>query len=398
MIKYLNPRLLTILVMITIAILVIVFLTWRPLKVDVAQRENNIPIQVFGLGTVEAKILSEIGFEVGAKLMQLSADQGEFVKKGDILARLNNIEQQARLSKARAGVDHSQANMNMADVATEKARAVLAQKQQVNRRKQALLKQQTISIEAAEESQLEVDVAKAELAVSISDVAVARAALEDARAQFEFDQVLLDQHVLKAPYDAVIVKRHVELGAVLNAGKALFTLVAPDTVWVLAYIDEVRSGQIRLGQSAEVHLRSLPRQVFKGRVSRIDIESDRVTEERRVYITCENCPETFHLGEQAEVIITTSVLEQALMVPEKAILDFNGKQGMVWTVEDGILHLRPVKFGHRSLNAMHEITDGLPQNAHVVINLTAGLKEGRSVKVTQTSKVIQPSGKKDERQ
>jgi HlyD family secretion protein len=362
---------------------VLVFIFARPLPVEVAQPVENVSVQVFGLGTVEARILSKVGFEVGAALVELNADHGNRVKQGAVLARLHSAEQEARVAKAEAGVVNAEAAVRMVEAAVGKARAVLAQKQQTNKRKQALVARQTVSVEAAEESQMEEDVAAAELTVAISDVDVAKAALEDASAQYELEKVLLNHHILRAPYDAIVVQRHKELGAVLAPGEALFTLIAPETVWALAYVDESRAGDIRLGQRAEVRLRSLPRQLFAGHVTRIDIESDRVSEERRVYIACDQCPESFHLGEQAEVFITTAVLDRALLVPETAVDGFDGTHGTVWTVEDGELHRRQVVFGHRTLDSRLEIIEGLPEGARVVSIPRPGLREGRAAKILE---------------
>ena len=359
------------------------FAFMRPLPLEVARPVENVPVQVFGLGTVEARILSKIGFEVGAALVELNADHGDRVKEGDVLARLHSGEQHARIAKARAGVVNAEAAVKMVEAAVGKARAVLAQKKQTNKRKQSLVARQTVSVEAAEEAQMEEEVAAAELAVTISDVAVARAALEDAQAQYEYEMVLLDHHTLRAPYDAIVVTRHKELGSVLTAGEPLFTLVAPETVWALAYVDEARAGDIRVGQPAEVRLRSLPRQRFQGHPVRIGIESDRVSEERRVYIAWDRRPESFHLGEQAEVFITTAVLDEALLVPETAVDGFDGTNGTVWTVEDGALQRREVAFGHRTLDSRLEIIDGLPDSAHVVTALRPGLREGRMARVLE---------------
>jgi HlyD family secretion protein len=359
----------------------LLFAFLRPLPVEVARPVQAVPVQVFGLGTVEARILSKTGFEVGAALVELNADHGDRVKKGDVLARLHSAEQEARVARARAGVANAEAAVKMAEAAAGKARAVLAQKKQTNERRQALVARHTVSVEAAQEAQMEKDVAAADLAVAISDIAVRKAALEDARAQHEMERVLLDHHVLKAPYDAIVVERHRELGSVLGPGEALFTLVAPGTVWALAHVDEARAGGIRVGQPAEVRLRSLPRQTFRGHVTRIAIESDRVSEERRVYIGCDRCPETFHLGEQAEVFITTAVLARALLVPETAVGRFDGTGGMVWTVEDGELRRRTVTFGHRTLESRLEVVGGLPEGARVVTTLRPGLREGRAARV-----------------
>lgn len=362
---------------------VVLFLFMRPLPVEVSRPVDGVPIQVFGLGTVEARILSKIGFEASAALAELNADHGDRVLKGAVLARLDSAEQTARVTKAKAGIVNAEAAVKMAEAAVGKARAVLAQKKQANKRKKALVARQTVSLETAEEAQMEQEVAAAELDVAISEVDVAKAALEDARAEFEVEKVLLDHHVLRAPYDAIIVERHKELGSVLSPGEALFTLVAPETVWALAYVDETRAGDLRVGQPADVRLRSLPRQMFTGHVARIGIESDRVSEERRVYIACDHCPETFHLGEQAEIFITTRILDKALLVPETAIDNFDGTKGEVWTVEDGVLHRREVAIGHRTLDSRLEIVKGLPAGAHVVTALRPGLREGRAAKMLE---------------
>lgn len=375
--------LLALLALVAVGLAVFLFVFLRPLPVEVARPAGHVPVEVFGLGTVEARILSRVGFEAGAALVELNADHGDRVKEGDVLARLHDAEQAARVAKAEAGTFNAEAAVRMAEAAVGKARAVLAQKRQANRRKQALVARQTVSVEVAEEAQMEEDVAAAELTVAVSDVEVAKAALDDARAQLELERVLLEHHVLTAPYDAVVVERHQELGAVLAPGESLFTLVAPESVWVLAYVDEARAGDIRVGQPTEVRLRSLPRQLFQGRVSRVAIESDRVSEERRVYVACERCPETFHLGEQAEVFVTTTVLENALLVPETAVESFDGTRGTVWTVEDGELHRRDVTFGHRTLASQLEIVDGLPEGAQVVLVLQPGLREGRAATATK---------------
>jgi HlyD family secretion protein len=120
--------------------------------------------------------------------------------------------------------------------------------------------------------------------------------------------------------------RHKELGSALNANEAVFTLVNPETIWALAYIDEGRAGPIEVGQPALVTRRSAPDLHMKAKAVRIDIESDRVNEERRVYVRCGGCPLAFHLGEQAEVVITVARLSQARLIKQAALLKVQGRQ------------------------------------------------------------------------
>jgi HlyD family secretion protein len=164
------------------------------------------------------------------------------------------------------------------------------------------------------------------------------------------------------------------------AGYAIFTLVATGSIWVLAYIDESRSGAIKEGQHTEVRLRSLPHQIFSARVVRIGIESDRVTEERRVYVKCEQCPVRFHLGEQAEVLITVATLAKARLVPEAAVTGHDGTKGTVWSVEGGRLKRRVVSFGHRTEDSRLEIIEKLPLGVDIVAQVDAAFYEGRAVR------------------
>ena len=206
---------------------------------------------------------------------------------------------------------------------------------------------------------------------------VAQARLVDARAQHDFERTILDQHTLTAPFDAMVVERHKELGDVVNPGEPIFTLVDPTSIWALAYVDEARAGPVKVGQQAEVRLRSLPKDVFSAKVVRVGIESDRVSEERRVYVKCDQCPDKFHLGEQAEVLITVATLEKAILVPEASVDGFDGHKGRIWGVKDGVLQRYSVTFGHRTAEARLEIVEGLPTGVRAVIRTSDALRVGR---------------------
>ncbi len=357
------------------------FLSTRPLRVEVVHPETEVTVEVFGLGSVEARVRSEIGFQVAGALQELHADHGDRVTRGKVLARLRTPEQEARLARAAAGVAQARATLARAEAMVGRAQAVLSRARETNRRKQALLARRAISVDSAERARTEEAVAAAELAVARSEVEVARASLEDAEARYRYERTVLEQHTLEAPYEAIVAARHREAGTVLRAGEPLFTLVAPESVWIRAYVDEARAGPLRVGQPARIRLRSLPERTFHGRLARIDIEGDRVAEERRIHVTCEDCPERFHLGEQAEVFVTVARLERTLLVPEIAVRNFDGSRGTIWTVEDGVLRPREGIFGHRTLDARLEILSGPPSGVQVLAALPDGLREGRAATV-----------------
>lgn len=360
-------------------------LAWRntPIPVEVAKPVPKAVVRVFGLGTVEARVLSRIGFEVAATLTELDADHGDRVQKGTVLARLDATQQQAKVERAKAALLGVEVGLKKAEAVVAKAEAVLAQRQEANRRKQSLLDRRIVSEQSAEEALRDEAVAKGDLDVARADVEVTRAQLADARANLAYETTLLDHHVLRAPYDALVIQRHVEVGTVVKAGDAIFTLIAPETVWALAHVDESRAGSIKEGQPVEVHLRSLPSSAFQARVIRIGLESDRVTEERRVWVKCEACPPRFFLGEQAEVLISVAELDNALLVPEASVRGYDGRSATVWIIEGGRLAERKVSIGHRTEDSRLEITGGLPDGALVAIGVPPSARPGRRVRARE---------------
>ncbi|MCX2721051.1 efflux RND transporter periplasmic adaptor subunit [Roseibium salinum] len=350
---------------------------YRPLAVPVVAKEENVEIRVFGLGTVEARILSDVGFKVSGALMDLEVDHGDQVSRSDVLALLDSNEQEARVRRAEAAALAGAANIRKAEANVQRARAVLEQAKEANRRKKSLVGTNVVSQQQADEAQRDEDVSSADHSVALSEVDVAKAQWADARAALAYEKELLKQHTLRAPFDAVVVKRHREAGSVVREGETIFTLMAPESVWTLAYVDEARAGTIQPGQPAEVRLRSLPHDVYQAKVARIGIESDRVNEERKVWVKCEQCPPRVFLGEQAEVRITVARLDTALMVPEAAVSRFDGHKGDVWLVRNGKLERRELVFGHRSEDARLEVVSELPEGAEIVSALVPGMRDGR---------------------
>jgi HlyD family secretion protein len=356
---------------------------FRPISVQVSHPESNVAVQVFGLGTVEARVASKAGFKISGVLVDLRADVGDRVAKGAILTRLDDREQSARVARAKAAIQQAEASFQRASASVEKAQANYANAKNISERRQKLVQSNTTSVEAAETAKTAENAALADVNLATSDVAVARAAISDTRAQQQLEAATLDFHTLAASYDAMVIARLKELGSALGAGEPVFTLIDPKTVWVLAYIDESKAGEIKVGEPAEIVLRSRPGHRIAGRVARIQPESDRVNEERRIEVTFDQIPADFNLGEQAEVYITTVRLTQPQLVPEAAIVGLGKTSGTVWTVEDGHLQQHQVTLGHRLLDGRYEITGGAPEHAVLLTQLRSGLRVGRAVKVTE---------------
>ena len=355
----------------------------REITVRTIPIRRDVEVRVFGIGTVEAQVLSKIGFQVSGKIVTVDADQGELVKAGAILAKLDDAAQQAKLMKSDAALRQAAASLTRVQAQGDRIRSIYQQKKSVNARRQALLARGSVAPEAAEDTQANEDIAASDLRVAEADATVATALHDDAAAQRHIDAVLVDQHVLRAPFDGRIIARHKELGSIANSGEAVFTLVAAESIWVRAYIDEALAGGLRIGQTAFVRLRSEANQAVEAEIVRIDQENDRVTEERRVYVRCRACNPQHQLrflGEQAEVEIVKAVVASGRFIPLKFVEAFDGHTGLVWLIENGRLAKRRIAFGERLLDGLIEIAPELPAATQVVADSRGDLRAGRAAR------------------
>ena len=363
------------------------FVVWskigKPVLVQTAASVANVREQVFGLGTVGARVVSNVGFKVSGVLVDLATDQGDHIRAGATIARLDARDVEAQLAAAKAGVTQAEANIVKARADVASAQANLANAQSVSGRRADLVRSGFASVEEAQTTDAATRVARANVDVASSEIAVGNAALEAAHALVAFTQATLDNYTLRAPYDALVVARNINLGSMPVPGQAVFNLVEPQTIWVQGYVDERLAGALTLGQPAEIILRSHQGERLVGHVARIEIQSDAVNEERLVDVAFDAIPADIHLAEQAEVFIQTGTLSRAVLVPQSAVSGLANGQGMVWTVEHGALAQRRVSFGPMLVDGTLPITGGLPDDVRVVIAPTTGLHAGRAATISE---------------
>ena len=343
----------------------------KPLEVETASVERNVEVRVFGVGAVEAQTLSKIGFQVSGRIVSITADQGDIVEAGAVLATLEESSQKARVAKAQVGKLQAETALEKARAVFKRAEVNLQQKSSVNQRRQTLVDRGSVSREAADDAQTNEAISRSDLEIAKADVQVADAARRDVAATQAIEQVALDQHRLLAPFRARVLTRLKEVGGIAGVGEPVFSVIDPGSIWVRAFIDEALAGGIRVGQTAFVRLRSEPLQSVEAEVVRIDQENDRVTEERRLYVRCRACQpdhQVRFLGEQAEVEIVKRVVPEGTFVPLRSVEAFDGKSGSIWTLVDGKLNKRRVTLGDRLLDGRILILDGLPSGARAVVS------------------------------
>jgi RND family efflux transporter MFP subunit len=306
-----------------------------------AAAEGVVPVRVAGPATVEARIPVTLSARITATVAKLLADQGDAVKRGQLLAELDDRELDAKRAAATTAQETVARNVAAAKAAVAKAEAELELARVKFKRDQDLLRSAYISQSAMDASaaalrsaEANLDSAKAALAARESEV---RGVAHEAR----YAETVVSHTRIAAPMDGIVVERLAEVGSTVVPGTPLFRLVDPATVWVAARIDESVVGRVRVGQSAEIRLRT--GETLPGKVARIARQSDAATRELEVNVAFESPPARFVIDQEATVAVLAGE-ERGIVVPVSALVENRGRPGVL-VVADGRAQFRPVETG-----------------------------------------------------
>ncbi len=350
------------------AVVVILKLTvFAPLKVEgMAVSYRALRDEVFGVGTVEAKVTVNVGTKITGRISRLYVDQGDLVKKGQLLAILENKDFQGQVRQGEELVMKARANLEANRASIRRAQAAFALARKNEERYANLLQKKLISQLEYEQRQNERIAAEEEVKNLEAQQDALKKDIQASAANLDFARARLQDTSIYAPLDGLVVSREAEAGDAMVAGAAIFRVADPGVVWVVAHIDETVAGKVGLGQPAKVILRSRSREPLPGKVERIEVESNRVTEERTVDVTFNTSSRVPAIGEQAEVLIVAQVKPHALAVPAKALVSRDKGRG-VWVIKDGRIRFRPVKTGIADPSGWTEVREGLKEGEKVAI-------------------------------
>ncbi|HWR31735.1 MAG TPA: efflux RND transporter periplasmic adaptor subunit [Negativicutes bacterium] len=352
-----------------------------PTKVTVAKaQKQSFNAGVFGIGTVDARLTYSIGPTQAGRVFKVFADQGDKVAAGKVLGEMDPVDLEQKINSAAASVAKSQSALMASEAQVRDA----ASRNQLARtsasRYNSLFKSNAISQETADVKNNEANAAQSTYEAALASTESARG--EVTRATAEYAALISQRNNLQlvSPVDGLVVSRDAEPGATVVAGQSVFRLVDPSTVWIRTRIDQARFHGISVGQPAGIVLRSRPDKRLPGKVARLEVQADSVTEERFVDVVFNEAPGALPLGELAEVTIDFPEISDAVVVPAAAIKK-QGKQSGVWMVESGRLRFQPIDIGAQSLDGKVQILKGLSPEDTVVVYSQQLLSEGMKVRV-----------------
>jgi len=288
-------------------------------------------------GTIEATEV-DIRAEATGTIVSLNVDEGDWVKRGDLLGEIDREKLDIELARAKAGLAEADARLTLLikglrDKEVERAyesfleaEVMLKDSKREYGRMQRLFEQEVMDLgtrdktEAAyEAAQKRYEIAKKNYEIAVEgsrteEIQAGKALKEAAEAQVKLIEKQIEDASAIIPIDGVISERYVELGEYVSIGSLLATVIDLKHVWVMAYLSEKNLGKVKLGQQGKIMIDSFPQKEFIGKVTYISPEAEFTpkniqTKEERVKlvygvkIEADNPDEELKVGMPADAII-----------------------------------------------------------------------------------------------
>lgn len=302
----------------------------RPVQLVSPQRGLAVEA-VYATGTVEPVNWAKIGAVTTGRIAEILVDEGDTVRQGQQLARLDDREARAKVAELEARAGYWREEMNRATTLANRG------------------------IRAPESAQK----AKSEYEQAIAAINAARQRRADL--------------LVTAPMDGVVLRKDGESGEVVKPENTIFWVGEPRPLRVTADVDEEDIAKVVPGQKVLIKADAFPDSNLLGRVEQITPKGDPVNKTFRVRVALPDDTPLL-VGMTAEINIITAEKPQARLIPASAL----GK-GEVLVEEDGRAQLRAVSVGIKGRDQV-EVVDGLADADRVVANPPAGLKPGDRIK------------------
>jgi HlyD family secretion protein len=347
-------------------------------------KEDLISI-ISASGEVKPKKNVNISAHLPGRIIKIGVEEGQRVKAGDFLLKLESTQYEANADRDRALIRSYQAELI-------KAEAVLKKDENFYIRQKKLFEEKLISREQLEAAEAQFNVSKAQYESTNFQIMQAQASL-----QSTLDN--LEKTVFNSPIDGIITSLRVEegeialVGTMNNPGTVLMTIADLSVMEVEVDVDETDVVSASLGQKAAVTVDAFPETIINGTVTEIGssaLQTNTLNQESKdfkVVITLQDPPANLKPGLSASADIITTEKSQVLTVPISAlvlkdteedtsisILEAEKQIEGVYVLEEGQAKFQPIEKGIMGEMKI-EITSGLEEGMTVIVGPYSALRE-----------------------
>ena len=302
-------------------------------------------------GSLEPEQAATVRAEVGGSVLRTHADAGERVKRGQLLARLDDTALRDEALSARSTLRSAETALELARRNAERS---------------------TRLAEAGAVSERDLENAR-------WDVTNAEGTLADATARLSSAQERLENTQVRAPFDGIVSDRAADAGDVVQVGAALFSIVDPSRLRLEASVPAQQIAHLRHGAEVEFTVSGMDRRIT-GRIERINPVVDPATRQIRIYVGIPNQDQSLVAGLFAEGRVATDT-KKAVAVPLAAV-DSRGNTPTLHVLKAGRVNESPVQLGMRDEAAeLVEVVAGVADGDTVLLGSAQGVTPGSRVRV-----------------
>ena len=364
-----------------------------------AATSSELVQSVVASGRVISPQRITVALQGSGRVLRVAVVEGQIVGRGQLLIELDNSDSRAGLAQANAGIAQAQARLRQlgelaqpqAVQALAQARATDLQARKTLDRNRDLVARGFVSQAAADDAQRAVEVAASQVASSEaqvransaggSEALLLEAALREAQAGQQLARAKLDQGLVFAPSSGVLISRSVEVGDIVQPGKALMVLAASGQTQILIQIDEKNLSKITLGQKAYGSADAFASQRFDAVVAFINPGVDAARGSVEVKLNVPNPPAYLREDMTVSVDIETARRTATVVIATSAVQDAATDKPWVWVVRGKHVEKQFVKLGLRG-DTRVEVLDGIKPGESVVPASKVGVKAGQRVRAT----------------
>lgn len=303
-------------------------------------------------GTLTAYSEATVKAKLAGELLEVKRREGESVRRGEVLARIDPTEARARLAARRADVEAARAQLELARKNRESQRALLAKG--------------FIAQTAFDSVQSNMEVAAAKLGAARAELALAQKSLDDA--------------VLLSPIDGLVSQRHAQPGERVALDAKVVSVVDLSRLQLEAAVPAVEIGKLRVGQPVSFRVDGFGDRRFAGRIDRINPATVSGSRSINVYAVIDNPDGALRAGLFAQGAVHLERIAGALLVPSTAVREELG-QSVVYALVDGLVRRKPVRLGPTDAEGHAQVLDGLAPGDRIVRFNLGALREGTAARL-----------------
>jgi len=326
--------------------------TLRPVPVEVAQIQHGpIELQRTFSGELEALAEFVVAPKVSGRVEHMFVNISDTVKRGQVVAELDNDEYVQAVAQAQADLEVAKANLS-------KARSDLEASNREFKRTESLLKRGIASdseFDAARQDQL---AKQAQVKVAAAQVTKAESSLETANIRLGYTKVTAGW--TGGDEDRVVAERYVDEGQTVAANAQLLSIVELNPIVGVVFVTESDYANLKPGQHVSLTTDAYPGEQFTGRIDRIAPVFRKSTRQARIEMLIDNPQHRLKPGMFIRTAVVLARVPEAIIVPEQALTKREDKSGVFIVAEDGrSVAWREVKVGIREGDRVQVEGEGL---------------------------------------